>query len=172
MTKANVVSVKAAGAMLAKLYIERLSYHQGPLGILSGRLLVVSDSAPDTYETLRDEFYKNNTLCVSSAHSETSIYPDVRHNVLFRFHHDLMHMKYKRTFSFADEVQAAHDGFSDICAAMKDIRPEDRAFLRDVYFADTIGQATYYQKWGEHVQDQQAFVLKYLQTGNLPKDRV
>lgn len=170
MIKVNRVSVQAAAGQLVKAYQARLQHEQSH-GALQGKLLMVTARAPETYEELKEAFDAGN-LAVTPENSSTCIYSTVRGNVLFRLHHDLQHIKHRLDFSLAGEIEAARMGWNDLKPELTKARADGLQFLHDVYMADTIGQAVYFAKWGEHVQDQQAFVLQYLQTGNLPKDRV
>lgn len=95
-------------------------------------------------------------LRVSREDSGTAIY-GASGNLVFRAFHDAGHVHYNLGMTSQDEAALAVRQWGDIYQL---IPPEDRWWCNLLYHADTVGQTEYYRLKGEHVKDQQAFVLQ------------
>lgn len=126
------------------------------------RMIPTAD-APNTWDELRSVDLSTG-LPVWNGASESSIYIDSDHNVMFRYWHDLGHLRYDKSFTPEDEIALqwqyhmrelwywlAREDYSDA-----------HNLAMDMYVADTIGQIEYAQVHHDFPADQLAFVNAYV----------
>lgn len=95
---------------------------------------------------------------ISGLYSDTSIYGDAQHNILFRAWHDSLHLQLGAGFDFTP------DGETRVALEQARIASQYGEILGRALWADTYGQGAHYLKYGAFPVDQQAFVSAYLIT--------
>lgn len=162
--QANAVSVQAAGAVLVaamrKVVNQNLADENHPC---HGCIIVAEFNAPGTYDALAQRVAQTRELAVERDFSATAIYGR-NGNTVFRAFHDMDHLLYGLGFTVQDEIEVALRGWNSI---VKLIPKHDQDFCRRVYMADTIGQTVYFQKHGRFPDNQLAFVVDYVRTGEV-----
>ena len=115
----------------------------------------VSPTAPETLEGLK----ALDRMCVSSGHSEGTIFGDPEVNYAFRAWHDACHLLGDYPFTLEGETDAC----SMQCNQLVALYGAEKAgpwckMLR----AEVIGQACYIERWHEFPVNQVKFDLAYL----------
>lgn len=149
-----------AGRVLTGAFRTHLNNALRPGGAYSWLRVVCCPDAPETFLELYMQYSQGHVLAVSNQHCDSSIY-GVEGNLLFRIHHDLMHVKHLHDFTFRGEAGAYASAWAELEPYLKCWR-SCIDFIHDVYFADTVGQALHFQRTGGFVEDQKAFVSTYL----------
>lgn len=129
--------------------------------------LIATPDAPDTWDELRSVDISTG-LPVWNGASDSSIYLDADHNIMFRYWHDLGHLRYDKSFSIQDEIDLQwqyHMRELWYWLADKDYS-DARDLAMDMYVADTIGQIEYVQIHHKFPNDQLAFVNAYVNDKN------
>ena len=103
-------------------------------------------------------------LYIYTGNSEKTIYPAPEINWRFRAHHDMVHRKLRRGFSFEEEKLVTQEG---ILVLGLQCSPQ----LADVYWADNVGQQEYYRLHDAFPNNQQQFVIDYIQGESIWKNR-
>lgn len=120
------------------------------------------DEAPATLETLIgrfiNEFDGRRTIAVSEAHSDRTVFGAPEMNHAFRAWHDWAHIRHKLPFTPEGE-HAAYllqlDDMRRVCGAITNARA-----LRNLLWAEVVGQVQYELTHGEFPEDQVAFVAR------------
>ena len=117
------------------------------------------DAAPSDYESLLKEYNKSmqtrQALPVYSGGNQNIIYPEIEHNLAFRFLHDVMHCHYKFDFSYNGELNASNKMLENM------ILPHFGESIEAlIYIADTIGQVQFYKLYSGFVENQDSFVCR------------
>lgn len=162
---ANRVSVLAAGTLLVAAMRQVVNRNLvDPKHPCHGALVVVEFGAPGSYIELEERLARDGVLAVERDFSTGTIYGSPSNNAVFRAFHDMDHLKHGLQFTLADEIATALHGWNSISPLLP---KDDREFLREVYLADTVGQAVHFEANGKHVSDQLAFVVNYVRTGSI-----
>lgn len=126
--------------------------------IKQGYTFKVTDKAYNSFKTLKADYEKHGHLLISTEGCETSIYGESV-NVLFRFYHDVTHIKLDKGFSKDDELAVVAVHMED--ARAYGLSPDACAML----YADTAGQVLYYAKHKAFIDNQAAFIADWLRYG-------
>lgn len=102
-----------------------------------------------------------DSLPVSGAASDASIYSKPRINVAFRAWHDSLHLVLQTDFSYAGEMLTADAHQRALTGQLGCFEAEAKALL----WADTAGQTMYHRTHGDFPADQAAFVRAFLAVG-------
>ena len=123
---------------------------------------VHEDEAPSSLESLLNrwlcEVDGDRTIAVSNAHSDRTVFgaPEVNH--AFRAWHDWAHIRHRLPFTPEGE-HAAYllqlDDMRRVCGAITNARA-----LRNLLWAEVVGQVQYELTHGEFPDDQVAFVVR------------
>ncbi len=127
--------------------------------IKQGYAFNVTDKAYDSFKQLKADYEVNGKLTISSTGSESAIYGESV-NILFRFYHDVTHIKLDRGFNTASELAVVAVHMDD--ARVYGLSPDACAML----YADTAGQVLYYAKHKTFINDQAAFITDLLERGS------
>ena len=119
------------------------------------KYIPTSEDLPGTLEFLKDDYRGRDytALSVWSGGTDTSIYARIGRpsvNLIFRLHHDLMHIKHEAGMDLYGELTVAWAGLGEFPSMSQDARL--------VYMIDTAGQTLLHHLTGEHLEDQYAFV--------------
>lgn len=119
------------------------------------KYIPTSEDLPGTLEFLRADYRGRDyaALRVWSGCTDTSIYarigrPEV--NLIFRLHHDLMHIRHDAGMDLYGELTVARLGLEEF--------PELSRDAKLLYMIDTAGQTLLHYLTGKHLEDQYAFV--------------
>ena len=130
--------------------LEKWYYTKTPV-----KYVPTAEDLPGTLEFLRNEYRERafTALRVWSGGTDTSIYarigkPEV--NLIFRLHHDLLHIKHNAGMDLYGELTVAWRGLEEF--------PELSRDAKLLYLIDTAGQTLLHYLTGEHLSDQYAFV--------------
>lgn len=126
--------------------------------IKQGYAFNVTDKAYDSFKQLKADYEVNGKLTISSTGSESAIYGESV-NILFRFYHDVTHIKLDKGFSTQDEMAVVDSHMID--AKAYGLSYDASALL----YADTAGQVEYYAKHKTFINDQAAFIADWLGYG-------
>ena len=109
---------------------------------------VPQDNAPTT----ENELFNCGELKIWTGESDTTIYQDKLVNWAFRSIHDTLHISSRLDFSVPQEIEMGRLQASKI----------DSDFLSDLFYIEIAGQAEYYLKTGNFIQNQIDFTLNQL----------
>jgi len=114
--------------------------------------------APESYKDLK-EMTKGFVVPIASYGSDQTIYDNHSVNTMFRFWHDVIHLEEDLGFGVNDESLVAdihiREGVSMGLSSL----------ALDILEADTKGQVLYYDRFGEFVGNQKAFVQSCINKG-------
>ena len=113
-----------------------------------------AEDLPGTLEFLQSAYREHGcrALPVWTGGTDTSIYarigkPEV--NLIFRLHHDLLHIKHDASMDLYGELAVAWFGLREF--------PELSSDAQLLYLIDTAGQTLLHYLTGKHLEDQYAF---------------
>jgi len=113
-------------------------------------------AAPSTFAALCAAWSPDAPLTVYDGASGATIYAAPEINHAFRAWHDACHVALGADFTVRGEMRTAALQLRQAAALGADART--LALLR----ADTVGQVQYFRAFGRFVDDQRAFVARYL----------
>lgn len=164
-------TLAAAAAFLVEMYRERSEHMLCDIW-RNRRAVWVCPDAPETYDQLCDLFFDHKVLVISNQHCDSSIYGQ-EGNLLFRIHHDLMHLEDDtRDFSTNGELATIAAAWGDLklsrvwSAACAEYDQAWLDFVYNVYLADTVGQTLYYHRYARFPKNQTDFVRQTLVSGS------
>ena len=124
----------------------------------------VVDDAPSSYKSMRAFYHDHGYFGINGQASNKTIYSSALKNIQFRAIHDQMHYTHKLTFSFKDEKI-----LSQLTAQKVRSWAWDNGFTAfqcsNVYKlvnAEIKGQIEFYEKNKQFIDDQSAYIMKYL----------
>lgn len=125
----------------------------------SVKYIPTTQELPGTLGFLQSAYREHGgrALPVWSGGTDTSIYARIgkpEANLIFRLHHDLMHVQKEMGMDVYGELTVAWAGLTDLHAWVGGLSPEAQL----IYTIDTAGQTLLYYLTGEHLEDQYAFV--------------
>lgn len=119
----------------------------------------VSTDAPSDFQSLCDHLEAGNTIEVYSGGSDFTIFSDPKVNYSFRAWHDWCHWKTGADFSLKGEIEVCE---YHILQLQRYFSVELVKEWSEYIFAEIVGQRVYYEIYNEHVVDQRAFTLAFL----------
>ncbi len=120
------------------------------------RHMVVSTDAPQTLAQLQAE--PPSILTVWNGASDKTVFFSKLQNYMYRYHHDMGHLKYGCETDAAGEIYLWHMAFKDM------YRNQLSQAAQALIFAEHIGQVAYYMKNGDFPVNQAAFDVSFLQS--------
>lgn len=124
-------------------------------------------TAPSTYQQLRGAFAhslsRGEPLPISDEFCDTTIFPDPADNVVFRFWHDVSHVRLGLSFNLEDELELALWHLDELEAAGY----KKGSSVYRLFEADLIGQVLIMALIRRFPTDQTAFVRGCIEHGLL-----
>jgi len=118
----------------------------------------VCETAPSTYQELKNHLDAGKRLVVYSGGSNGTIYADPEVNYAFRAWHDYTHWKGSFDFSVEGETAVCQEQCRQLVERYGDSARRWCGILR----AEVIGQRLFYQRHKKYVSDQRAFIEEYI----------
>jgi hypothetical protein len=125
--------------------------NQEVLNQARGLEYIVKDVAPSTEAGL----FNQPSLVVWAGASENTIYKDAQVNWAFRAVHDALHLKTRLGFTPQEEIEMGRIQASKIGSDL----------IAKLFYIEIAGQAEFYLKTGQFVQDQVKFTMDQLKAG-------
>jgi len=110
-----------------------------------------------TFQKHLKRFNEENTIQIWKGGSSITIFADAELNHMFRCWHDYTHMVNQLRYDLAGESEVASIQASQL--------PMDWGYERALINSEIVGQALYFTRYGEFIDDQRAFTVQYLTTG-------
>lgn len=112
-----------------------------------------------TLDKHREQFLRTGKIHIWTGASDKTIFASAKVNHYFRAWHDYIHVTENLGYDFIGE--------SAVCKIQQAQLPLDWGFERALVDSEIVGQALYYMKYNEFIDDQRAFTLQFLTNGKI-----
>jgi len=118
-----------------------------------------ADDMEGTLAKHRETYLRTGKIYIWTGASDRTIFVEPRINHYFRAWHDYIHITENLGYDFIGE--------SAVCSIQMAQLPFDWGYERALVQSEIVGQALYYMKYNEFIDDQRGFTLQYLMDGKI-----